>query len=170
MPGFINSQTFQTWVALGVRTAVDGFRRGAPPARADSRRRAPTDRANFRLQRRRPKAQHLRLAEEERRQPSFATRESKPNGKIAPSEEIFAQVSDAQLGASKHAGWKSASPNRPTLRPSRLPVKLVLRIISRPRGLVPEVFGVAYLSQDGQGAYCDVFVEPMVELQRTATR
>jgi hypothetical protein len=46
------------------------------------------------------------------------------------------------------------------------PSKLVLRIEKRPRGLVPEVFGIAYLTQDGQGAYCDVFVEPMVELQR----
>jgi hypothetical protein len=46
------------------------------------------------------------------------------------------------------------------------PSHLVLRIIRRPRGLVPEVFGVAYLSRDGQGAYCDVFVEPMEELQK----
>lgn len=46
------------------------------------------------------------------------------------------------------------------------PARLVLRIEKRPHGLVPEVFGVAYLSQDGQGAYCDVFVEPMQELQK----
>jgi hypothetical protein len=47
------------------------------------------------------------------------------------------------------------------------PARLVLRISRRPRGLVPEAFGIAYLSQDGQGVYCDVFVAPMEELQMT---
>jgi hypothetical protein len=47
------------------------------------------------------------------------------------------------------------------------PARLVLRIERRPRGLVAEPLGVAYLSEDGQGAYCDVFLEPMEELQRT---
>jgi hypothetical protein len=46
------------------------------------------------------------------------------------------------------------------------PASLVLRIERRPRGLVSEPLGVAYLSEDGQGAYCDVFVEPMEELQQ----
>jgi hypothetical protein len=46
------------------------------------------------------------------------------------------------------------------------PASLSLRIQRRPRGLVREAFGVAYLSENGQGAYCDVFVEPMEELQR----
>jgi hypothetical protein len=46
------------------------------------------------------------------------------------------------------------------------PTKLVLRISMRPRGLISEAFGVAYLSEDGHGAYCDVFLEPMEELQR----
>jgi hypothetical protein len=47
------------------------------------------------------------------------------------------------------------------------PARLVLRIERQPQGLVPEAFGVAYLSEDGQGAYCDVFVQPMEELERT---
>jgi hypothetical protein len=46
------------------------------------------------------------------------------------------------------------------------PERLVLRIERRPRGLVEEPLGVAYLSEDGQGAYCDVFLEPMEELQQ----
>jgi hypothetical protein len=46
------------------------------------------------------------------------------------------------------------------------PTRLVLRIEKQPRGLVPEVFGVAYLSEDGWGAYCDVFVGPMEGLQK----
>ena len=46
------------------------------------------------------------------------------------------------------------------------PTKLVLRISRRSRGLASEAFGVAYLSQDGQGAYCNVFVEPMEALQK----
>ena len=46
------------------------------------------------------------------------------------------------------------------------PTKLVLRISRRSRGLVSEAFGVAYVSDDGQGAYCDVFLEPMEELRR----
>jgi hypothetical protein len=46
------------------------------------------------------------------------------------------------------------------------PTKLVLRISRRSRGLASEAFGVAYLSHDGQGAYCNVFVEPMEELER----
>lgn len=45
------------------------------------------------------------------------------------------------------------------------PTRLVLRIEKQARGLVPEAFGVAYLSEDGRGAYCDVFVGPMEELQ-----
>ena len=45
------------------------------------------------------------------------------------------------------------------------PARLVLRIARRPVGLIPEVFGVAYLSEDGQGAYCYVFLEPMEQLQ-----
>jgi hypothetical protein len=47
------------------------------------------------------------------------------------------------------------------------PASLVLRILRRPRGLVSEAFGVAYLSKDGQGAYCDVFIEPMEQLLLT---
>ena len=46
------------------------------------------------------------------------------------------------------------------------PTSLVLRIQRRPHGLIAEPLGVAYLSEDGQGAYCDVFLEPMEELQR----
>jgi hypothetical protein len=49
------------------------------------------------------------------------------------------------------------------------PARLVLRIERRPRGLVEEPLGVAYLSEEGQGAYCDVFLEPMEELQQTYT-
>jgi hypothetical protein len=47
------------------------------------------------------------------------------------------------------------------------PTRLVLRIQRRPRGLIAEPMGVAFLSEGGQGAYCDVFLEPMEELQRT---
>ena len=46
------------------------------------------------------------------------------------------------------------------------PTSLVLRIQRRPHGLIAEPLGVAYLSEEGQGAYCDVFLEPMEELQR----
>jgi hypothetical protein len=46
------------------------------------------------------------------------------------------------------------------------PERLVLRIERRPRGLVSEPLGVAYLADDGKGVYCDVFVEPMEELQQ----
>ncbi len=46
------------------------------------------------------------------------------------------------------------------------PVRLVLRIERRPRGLVSEPLGVAYLADDGKGVYCDVFLEPMEELQQ----
>jgi hypothetical protein len=47
------------------------------------------------------------------------------------------------------------------------PTRLVVRIERQSQGLVPEAFGIAYLSEDGQGTYCDVFVEPMEDLQRT---
>ncbi len=46
------------------------------------------------------------------------------------------------------------------------PTRLVLRIERRPRGLITEPLGVAYLSENGEGAYCDVFIDPMEELQR----
>jgi len=46
------------------------------------------------------------------------------------------------------------------------PASLILRIERRPRGLISEPLGVAYLSENGEGAYCDVFLEPMEELQR----
>ena len=46
------------------------------------------------------------------------------------------------------------------------PTRLVLRIEKRSQGLAPEAFGVAYLSENGQGAYCHVFVEPIEELQQ----
>jgi len=46
------------------------------------------------------------------------------------------------------------------------PARLVLRIERRPRGLVSEPLGVAYLSDDGQGAYCDVFLEPMEQMKQ----
>jgi hypothetical protein len=45
------------------------------------------------------------------------------------------------------------------------PARLVLRIERRPRGLNAEPLGIAYQSEDGQGAYCDVFLEPMEEVQ-----
>jgi hypothetical protein len=70
--------------------------------------------------------------------------------KNCSSEEIFPQSAELQPPCGQVA----------------YPSHLVLRIIRRPRGLVPEVFGVAYLSRDGQGAYCDVFIEPMEELQK----
>ena len=87
--------------------------------------------------------------------------------KNCPAEEIFPQGHDAQLGASETRELEFAAPS--PVKPcgqAAYPSHLVLRIVSRPRGLVPEVFGVAYLSQDGQGAYCDVFVEPMQDLQK----
>jgi hypothetical protein len=46
------------------------------------------------------------------------------------------------------------------------PTRLVMHISRQPRGLVSEAFGVAYLSEDGHGAYCDVFLQPMKEFQR----
>lgn len=46
------------------------------------------------------------------------------------------------------------------------PMSLVLRIRSRSQSLAPEAFGVAYLSKNGEGAYCSVFLEPMEELLR----
>ena len=46
------------------------------------------------------------------------------------------------------------------------PASLILRIERRPHGLISEPLGVAYLSENGEGAYCDVFLEPMEELQR----
>lgn len=47
------------------------------------------------------------------------------------------------------------------------PSRLILRISRRAVGLVPEAFGIAFLSQNGQGAYCYIFLEPMEELQIT---
>lgn len=47
------------------------------------------------------------------------------------------------------------------------PSRLILRISRRPVGLAPEAFGIAFLSQNGQGAYCYIFLEPMEELQIT---
>lgn len=67
--------------------------------------------------------------------------------KNCPSEEMFAQTGEP-CGQVEY------------------PSKLVLHFVGSPRGLVPEVFGIAYLTEDGRGAYCDVFVEPMEELQR----
>jgi hypothetical protein len=46
------------------------------------------------------------------------------------------------------------------------PASLVLRIEKRPRGLNAEPLGIAYQSEDGQGAYCDVFLEPIEELEQ----
>jgi hypothetical protein len=58
-----------------------------------------------------------------------------------------------------------APPSRPCGE-AAYPTKLVLRIEKRPHGLVSEPLGVAYLSENGEGVYCDVFIEPMQELQR----
>jgi hypothetical protein len=46
------------------------------------------------------------------------------------------------------------------------PSSLVLRIEKRPHGLNAEPLGIAYQSEDGQGAYCDVFLEPMEEVRQ----
>lgn len=46
------------------------------------------------------------------------------------------------------------------------PTNLVLRIVNRPRGLKPGIFGISYLSAEGLGCYSYVFLEPIEELQR----
>ena len=91
-------------------------------------------------------------------------------GTIRSAEEEAAAVFRR---AGIEAEWKNCPSEDISARVSKpcgqaaYPTKLVLRIEKQPRGLVPEAFGVAYLSQDGQGAYCDVFVEPMEDLQKT---
>jgi hypothetical protein len=66
----------------------------------------------------------------------------------------------------KNCGDGLVAPDGRQCGEAAYPERLILRIERRPRGLVPEAFGVAYLSENGKGAYCDVFVEPMEELQR----
>jgi len=41
---------------------------------------------------------------------------------------------------------------------------LVLHIERQARTLGPDIYGVAFLSEDGSGSYCDVFYDPIAEL------
>jgi hypothetical protein len=151
MPSLIKNQTAQTCVALGVAlTWMASI--AAPNARADSaveRRPKPSVQISV-YNDVGLKRGTLRLAEENAAA-IFRRAGIETEWKNCPGEEISPQ---------------SAVELQPPCGQAAYPSKLVLRIIRHPRGLVPDVFGVAYLSQDGQGAYCNVFVEPMEELQR----
>jgi hypothetical protein len=166
MPGFIDNQTFQRWIALGAMSLCIVGAAAATPAGADTAiERRPTVQISV-YNDAGLKRNTLRLAEENAAT-VFRHAGIDTEWKNCPAQEIFPQGRDAQLGASETRKLevgesKPAKPCGQVAYPSRL----VLRIINRPRGLVPEVFGVAYLSQDGHCAYCDVFVDPMVELQR----
>lgn len=157
----MKSQTFRTWFALGA-SLLWMASIGVSNGRADS------------SGERRPAMQisvyndaglkhgTLRLAEEEA-SAIFRSAGIDAQWKNCSDGENVAQASDS-LAVEPHAGKLQTVP---PCGEAMYPVKLVLHIEKRPRGLVPEVFGIAYLSQDGQGAYCNVFVEPMVELQRS---
>jgi hypothetical protein len=49
---------------------------------------------------------------------------------------------------------------------AEFPTRFVLRIVGRAQGLRADAFGVAFLAVDGSGAYCDVFLDPMRDLQQ----
>jgi hypothetical protein len=49
---------------------------------------------------------------------------------------------------------------------AEFPTRFVLRIVDRAQGLRTDAFGVAFLAVDGSGAYCDVFLGPMRDLQQ----
>lgn len=146
MPSPINIQTLRRWVALGFGL-IWMVSVGVPNARADSSgaRRSAVQISVYNDAGLKPGT--IRSAEEDAAA-VFRRAGIEAEWKNCPSEDISAQVG-------KPCGQVA------------YPTKLVLRIEKHPRGLVPEAFGVAYLSQDGQGAYCDVFVEPMEELQKT---
>jgi hypothetical protein len=168
MPGFIKDQTFQKQIALGTGL-LWMVSAAAPIALADNsgveRRSMPTVQISV-YNDAGIKRNTLRLAEENA---ATVFRHAGINAewKNCTGGEIFPQEIDAQPRASETRIPEVAE--RQMLQPCgqvAYPSRLVLRIINRPRGLAPEVFGVAYLSQDGQGAYCDVFVEPMEDLQK----
>ena len=48
------------------------------------------------------------------------------------------------------------------------PGNLVVRILPKPRFPQPELFGVSFLGTDGSGAYADVFLEPIRQLQQSS--
>lgn len=80
------------------------------------------------------------------------------------AEEIFHQAGIETEW--KNCGEEQLVPSGKPCGEAGYPTRLVLRIERRPRGLISEPLGVAYLSETGEGAYCDVFLEPMEELER----
>ena len=46
------------------------------------------------------------------------------------------------------------------------PTRLQLRMLKKSRGLTPETFGISYLSNEGEGVYSQVFVEPVEQLHQ----
>jgi hypothetical protein len=44
--------------------------------------------------------------------------------------------------------------------------ELVIHVVQQSRSLAADVYGVAFLDEDGHGTYCDVFVRPIEELHR----
>jgi hypothetical protein len=84
----------------------------------------------------------------------------------------FEQESSPSLNPAglRPAGWVGApAPTRSSLEALECakvdwPVHLALRVVPRSRLSTSEVFGVAFLSSDGEGCYSDVFYDRMIEL------
>ena len=63
-------------------------------------------------------------------------------------------------------GAEQFSENPSACREALYPTKLQLRIARHSRNLKPSTFGIAYLSEKGQGCYSEIFVEPIEELRK----
>ncbi len=70
------------------------------------------------------------------------------------------------LAGLRPAGVEAPAPTRPELDCATFewPIRLAVRIVSRPVRAASEVFGVAFLSAEGTGCYSDIFYERATEL------
>ena len=112
MPGFIDNQTFQRWIALGTMSLCIVGAAAAPPARADTAiERRPTVQISV-YNDAGLKPNTLRLAAENAAT-VFRHAGIDTEWKNCPAKKSFRKGATLNSAHPKHASWKSASPNPP---------------------------------------------------------
>lgn len=89
---------------------------------------------------------------------------------LVKAEEV---ASSAFRRAGVQIGWLNCGVDGkltglPECGKAAFPTSLQLRMLKRSRGLTPETFGISYLSNEGEGVYSQVFVEPVEQLHHAA--
>jgi hypothetical protein len=85
---------------------------------------------------------------------------------LVKAEEV---ASGAFRRAGVEIGWLNCGVDGkltglPECGKAAFPTSLQLRMLKRSRGLTPETFGISYLTNEGEGVYSQVFVEPVEQL------